>query len=322
MENPARDVTFSAVWFGVCRNSQGTLDTDKLFTGQRLDDTGLYYYNARYYDATIGRFISADTIVPNYMNPQTLNRYSYCNNNPLKYIDPSGHDTQYPVYDSQGNPIPGAWQSGPGAAPGSVPVMGSNGNYIPGMYVNVGSAATSMSYVQFSPFIFRGLERLYSHVSSNQLEVVWGYVGRGGFIIMYMNAVVVAKDRNGNYYRWETTGWGAGLEASVSLSVLEPGAKLGFYANEGWGVDFNFTLFGFADADIGATVRRDSNGWHGEGHEWSYMAFGAPGVSLIVNKTGSMTQISKDDLFLNMPGWVQNAYSGEYGSNYESILSR
>ncbi len=46
---------------------------------------------ARYYDATIGRFISPDTIVPNPANPQSLNRYSYCYNNPLKYIDPSGH---------------------------------------------------------------------------------------------------------------------------------------------------------------------------------------------------------------------------------------
>jgi RHS repeat-associated protein len=65
--------------------------TDKLFTGQRLDDTGLYFYNARYYDATIGRFISADTIIPNPMNPQAFNRYSYCFNNPLKYVDPSGY---------------------------------------------------------------------------------------------------------------------------------------------------------------------------------------------------------------------------------------
>ncbi len=47
---------------------------------------------ARYYDATIGRFISADTIVPDWTNPQSLNRYSYCLNNPLKYIDPSGND--------------------------------------------------------------------------------------------------------------------------------------------------------------------------------------------------------------------------------------
>ncbi|MBI2859991.1 MAG: hypothetical protein HYX91_00615, partial [Chloroflexi bacterium] len=39
--------------------SQGYLPTDKLFTGQRLDSTGLYYFNARYYDPAIGRFISA-----------------------------------------------------------------------------------------------------------------------------------------------------------------------------------------------------------------------------------------------------------------------
>ncbi len=69
----------------------GSVPTDKLFTGQRLDGTGLYYYGARYYDPTIGRFISPDTIVPGPTNPQSFNRYSYCLNNPLKYIDPSGN---------------------------------------------------------------------------------------------------------------------------------------------------------------------------------------------------------------------------------------
>jgi RHS repeat-associated protein len=66
--------TFSTVCYGDCRNSTGDLGTDKLFTGQRLDDTGLYYYGARYYDAGIGRFISADTIVQNPANPQFFNR--------------------------------------------------------------------------------------------------------------------------------------------------------------------------------------------------------------------------------------------------------
>lgn len=50
------------------------------------------YYSARYYDAVLGRFISADTIVPNAGNSQNLNRYSYVENNPVKYVDPSGHD--------------------------------------------------------------------------------------------------------------------------------------------------------------------------------------------------------------------------------------
>jgi RHS repeat-associated protein len=122
-----RSEPFSTVCYGECRNSQGNLPTDRQFTGQRLDDTGLYYYGARYYDAEIGRFISADTFVPwstgvdvisnsltvniipqglgslnafqgNYpdttlqapVNPQTLNRYSYVLNNPLTYNDPYG----------------------------------------------------------------------------------------------------------------------------------------------------------------------------------------------------------------------------------------
>ena len=35
-----------------------------LFTGQRLDDTGMFYYGTRCYDQMIGRFISPDTLVP------------------------------------------------------------------------------------------------------------------------------------------------------------------------------------------------------------------------------------------------------------------
>ncbi len=40
------------------------------FTGQREDDTiGLYFYNARYYDPALGRFVQADTVVPSPGNP-------------------------------------------------------------------------------------------------------------------------------------------------------------------------------------------------------------------------------------------------------------
>jgi RHS repeat-associated protein len=92
--------------FGECRNSQGNPGTDKLFTGQRLDGTGLYYYGARYYDTSIGRFISADIIVQKPGNPQCWNRYSYTLNNPLKYTDPSGY-----VVDCGGDKtLSAAWQ--------------------------------------------------------------------------------------------------------------------------------------------------------------------------------------------------------------------
>ncbi|NQW18291.1 MAG: RHS repeat-associated core domain-containing protein [Chloroflexi bacterium] len=63
------------------------------FTGQRRDAaTGLGFYNARYYDSEIGRFISADSIVPGITDATSFNRYAYVNNNPLKYTDPTGHE--------------------------------------------------------------------------------------------------------------------------------------------------------------------------------------------------------------------------------------
>ncbi len=43
------------------------------------------------YDPVIGQFIMADTIVPDLYNPQSLNRYAYCLNNPVRYTDPTGH---------------------------------------------------------------------------------------------------------------------------------------------------------------------------------------------------------------------------------------
>ena len=61
-----------------------------LYTGKQKDSTGLYYYGARYYDPDVGRFITRDLIRGNRMNSQSFNRYSYCLNNPLKYIDPEG----------------------------------------------------------------------------------------------------------------------------------------------------------------------------------------------------------------------------------------
>jgi len=51
------------------------------------------YYNARYYDAPLNRFIQPDSIIPDFYNPQYLNRYSYVQNNPVRYTDPTGHWT-------------------------------------------------------------------------------------------------------------------------------------------------------------------------------------------------------------------------------------
>ena len=50
---------------------------------------GLLFYNARFYDPSLARFIQADTVVPG--GVQGLDRYAYVGHNPLKYTDPSGN---------------------------------------------------------------------------------------------------------------------------------------------------------------------------------------------------------------------------------------
>jgi len=78
--------------YGETRFTTGTMYTDKLFTGQR-EETGLgiYHYGARFYSPKLGRFLSPDTLVPGYGNPQAWNHYSYVLGNPLKFTDPTGH---------------------------------------------------------------------------------------------------------------------------------------------------------------------------------------------------------------------------------------
>ncbi|MGC9025771.1 MAG: RHS repeat-associated core domain-containing protein, partial [Chloroflexia bacterium] len=69
----------------------GTTPTTYRYTGQRWEaGIGLYFYNARYYDPALGRFIQPDTVVPDPADPQSLNRYTYALNSPLVYNDPSG----------------------------------------------------------------------------------------------------------------------------------------------------------------------------------------------------------------------------------------
>jgi RHS repeat-associated protein len=78
--------------YGQERWTSGATPTDFTFTGQRNEaGFGLMDYNARYYSAVLGRFISPDTVVPKVEDPQHWNRYSYVYNNPLKLTDPTGH---------------------------------------------------------------------------------------------------------------------------------------------------------------------------------------------------------------------------------------
>jgi len=60
------------------------------FTGEARDATGLTYLRARYYDPSLGRFMSRDRLAGSQVHPQSLSRYIYAADNPLLYADPSG----------------------------------------------------------------------------------------------------------------------------------------------------------------------------------------------------------------------------------------
>jgi len=90
--------------------------TENLFTGKERDqESGNDYFGARYYASTMGRFLSPDYVddgldpvpVPwaNPENPQTLNLYSYVQNNPLTLTDSDGHDVQICDANGQCNTI-------------------------------------------------------------------------------------------------------------------------------------------------------------------------------------------------------------------------
>lgn len=80
--------------WGETRYSSGTTPTKYTYTGQYsyASDFGLHFYNARWYDSSLGRFAQADTIIPEQsQGVQAWDRYAYVNNSPLKYTDPTGH---------------------------------------------------------------------------------------------------------------------------------------------------------------------------------------------------------------------------------------
>lgn len=87
--------------YGQTRTQTGSLPS-RQYTGQVNDDsTGLYFYNARYYNPTTANFLSVD-------KGSSMNKYIYVNGNPINFSDPTGNegeDTVNPENDCNTNPF-------------------------------------------------------------------------------------------------------------------------------------------------------------------------------------------------------------------------
>jgi RHS repeat-associated protein len=79
--------------FGLEYGTTPGTDPKLKFTAQWKDsNTGLYYLFRRFCDPEIGRFLSQDPVLGQLTVPQSLDRYPYTVNNPLRYVDPTGED--------------------------------------------------------------------------------------------------------------------------------------------------------------------------------------------------------------------------------------
>lgn len=146
--------------FGEVRAGTGIFDTERGFTGQIFDGgTGLGFYNARYYDSALGKFISPDSIVPNPANPAHFNRFAYVNNNPLRFTDPTGFSCDDPYsgdyYDEDACGAGGDSSSG-GSVPPICELMGNMCPEVPGPG-GVGSGGGEQPYVEYTDPQFVGI---------------------------------------------------------------------------------------------------------------------------------------------------------------------
>ena len=92
-EDGSADATYRYTDFGETKiNGDNKVENEVCYTGGIYDQrTGLYYLNARYYNPEDGRFVTEDTYRGETNEPDTQNLYAYCADNPVNYVDPSGH---------------------------------------------------------------------------------------------------------------------------------------------------------------------------------------------------------------------------------------
>jgi RHS repeat-associated protein len=76
--------------YGLQYGASGTDPVYKYTEKPQSQSTGLYYYGARWYNSTLGRFLTRDPNAGKLSNPQSLNLYTYVHNNPVGYVDRTG----------------------------------------------------------------------------------------------------------------------------------------------------------------------------------------------------------------------------------------
>jgi len=162
--------------YGMTWTEQGVMPTDRLYTGQQRfgAKSGMYNYVSRFYSADMGRFPQPDSIQPSVFEPQALSRYTYVNNNPTNFTDPSGHFGY------------GVIPVDPGGGGGGDPVLPpgyDDGSF----YDRVRNPGQTIAYQCGGDFTFKE-ESVNGTVPGREMIVTWG-----GYIICEPPGVVTDK---------------------------------------------------------------------------------------------------------------------------------
>jgi RHS repeat-associated protein len=256
--------------WGDVRFSSGSAGTKYTYTGQysNVADFGLLFYNARWYDNSLGRFAQADSVVPG--GVQGLDRYAGMGNNPLRYNDPSGHSPVCVMGGSNGC-LQWAGLTGVNAAAGfekskgfdndfqanvaiKMTNLGIYGNkqaameYVVNTEFNSGIIDTSMVEKSQSNYLFQGMANRYQEFCKGG---AWTGSCLTGFWAYHQGPLTGAP----------ATDYGAERNAKISniaSAILHPGQVFGdVVTNTGW----NGCPTGSANICHYALPTSDLEGW-------------------------------------------------------------
>ncbi len=276
-QNGAQVSHYEYTPYGSLATSEGSDVTRYKFTGKELDATGMYFYGARYYDPEIGRFVTADTIVQAPYDPQSLNRYSYCRNNPLNYVDPSGHSF---------------W-----------------GNFWKTL-VGIVATVVSIAIPVLAPAMWavNSAISLYTSIQTgNMLGFVGGVVGGAVFGALGKSLALGIASKMGDFARTFT---GGAIGGAIEFGM--GGFGSGFGAALASGESFSDSLkAGGMGAAIGAATGAAIQGsyiagWQDSLHGYSVGELGL-GLGNVAMQSGNLQSFSKID------SWVRTRTYGKYG---------
>ena len=237
-------------------SAQGYGATDglrKQFTGyERDNETGLDYAQARYYSSMAGRFTSSDPLLSSgkVAQPQSWNRYSYCLNNPLVYVDPSGLIWVYQNFKQDGKNLRRyGWVGGNKAPKGWTKYSGSKViTLVDGKTVRLGHGSYSV--------IGAPAPQVKESGAGNRNAALGAFDGGVPFGKQIRQAAGVNADEDTPEYQAANKGSGA-ISGALSVASLGLGG-LGSSADDAANLadDVVETLYYYTDEATAAAINR------------------------------------------------------------------